>query len=837
MIRLGILAFLVVAAASSFELTAHSAPVARVPSGSTSAPVLGESVLVAPVRGRVLVRSPGASQFTELPGPLLIPVGSELDTTEGEVELTSALPGGATQSGSFRDGRFRVLQQVDAGGLTELDLTGGDFATVCSDAGAGRREPLYVIGEGGASVRRLWGSAKGKFRTRGRYSSTTVRGTIWLTDDRCGGTLTQVNEGSVAVSDFARDEEIELEAGESYLARLSGWGTVISVAIDPTAPGTVYLAAWDGQRGAFLFKTANAGASWSALGERFPYFSILVVDPSAPGTVYAGANAGGRQGVFKSADGGFTWRPMRKGMRSWSYITALVIVPQAPKTLYAGHIEGLYKTVDGGRHWFSVDRGLGDKGVHVTGLALDPRTGETVYAGTEVGVFKTTDGGQSWTQVLVSEDGVGVLAVDPRRPDTVYAGAGGDLLKSVDGGGSWSAIASGVRLSGLAFDSRSSETIYAPNVWWWDEHSSGGVLKTTDGGATWNLVGLGDLSVNVVTVDPKSPDTVYAGTADRGLYKSVDGGVSWQAANAGLAITPVTALAVAPSDPRTIYAGTIARQAPVLTSRDSGRSWAPAGAGIEGQPDALAVDPRSPLVVYAGNRYGVFKTTDGGLSWNRTANSGGMFNLILVIDPKTPDTVYAGSFYGVAKTTDGGRRWKSASRGLGRDPDVDALAIDPRSPRTLYAAVDGNAFKSKDGGEHWAEVGDDPFGPVLETLAIDPRSPGTLYAGGRVGGCCRYERAVFRSTDGGGHWKAWCTGLPKGRWASILALVVDPSRRGTVYVGASDGVYKSTKPGGRCRQLAKGYAVPELAIDPRGTTLYAALSEGTSRGVLILRLP
>jgi hypothetical protein len=184
-------------------------PVAQAP-----APTLGEAVVVAPAAGTVLVKEAGASGFTALRSGDAIPVGSLVDTRAGTVALTTALGGGATQTGRFRGALFQVRQAADGHGLTDLRLRGGDFGA-CSSAGtaraAARRKP---------PVRRLWGNDDGgKFRTHGRSSVATVRGTSWVTTDTCAGTRTSVTEGAVSVRDLRRHRTVLVRAGGSYLAR------------------------------------------------------------------------------------------------------------------------------------------------------------------------------------------------------------------------------------------------------------------------------------------------------------------------------------------------------------------------------------------------------------------------------------------------------------------------------------------------------------------------------------------------------------------------------------------------------------------------------------------
>ena len=174
-------------------------------------PTPGQSVNATPIAGEVLVKVAGTSQFVPLSQPALVPIGSEFDATKGRVELTAARAGGITDTSQFYDGTFQLVQPTPTA-LAELRLARGEFS-VCSLAAS-----YSSADKNRRKVRRLWGSGKGKFRTRGRYSSATVRGTIWKTEDRCDGTLTQVQEGSVTVRDFGRKRDFVVRAGKSYLA-------------------------------------------------------------------------------------------------------------------------------------------------------------------------------------------------------------------------------------------------------------------------------------------------------------------------------------------------------------------------------------------------------------------------------------------------------------------------------------------------------------------------------------------------------------------------------------------------------------------------------------------
>jgi hypothetical protein len=172
-------------------------------------PTPAQNVNATPIRGTVLVREPGTDRFVELTAADQLPVGTQIDTTNGTIQLTASRAGGVTDTTQFFDGLFTILQG-GAAALAELRLDGGDFTCLesASFSLAANRKP----------IRRLWGSGKGKYRTRGKYSSATVRGTRWKTEDRCDGTLSLVEEGVVDVRDFVRGADVTIRAGQSYLA-------------------------------------------------------------------------------------------------------------------------------------------------------------------------------------------------------------------------------------------------------------------------------------------------------------------------------------------------------------------------------------------------------------------------------------------------------------------------------------------------------------------------------------------------------------------------------------------------------------------------------------------
>ncbi len=201
-------------------------------------PIAGQTVVARVVSGKVFIRYPagkrqtpftGAIQaahiaqvqkgaqrgFVPLKGASTIPIGSTVDTEEGRIALTSAADlKGKAQTADFYNGTFTVLQRRAKAPVTELKLVGLSYRLSCGAVSARRAHAARS-----KKLAKLWGSGKGRFRTRGRFSAATVRGTKWLTVDRCDGTLTQVKTGRVAVFERASGRRIILRANRAYLAK------------------------------------------------------------------------------------------------------------------------------------------------------------------------------------------------------------------------------------------------------------------------------------------------------------------------------------------------------------------------------------------------------------------------------------------------------------------------------------------------------------------------------------------------------------------------------------------------------------------------------------------
>src|SRR6185369_8422050 len=420
---------------------------------------------------------------------------------------------------------------------------------------------------------------------------------------------------------------------------------------------------------AFLWASRpSLAAAWAPVGPPGGVVQALVVDPSDPRILYA-ASAGG--GLFKSVDGGASWKPANHGLSDFR-ITALAIDPQRPRTLYvaAGQlptVSGVFKSTDGGASWVPANQGLpspppfcGCGGLLSVHLLAVGRNGIVYASGS--GVSRSADRARNWGLVLGGFSvGVSALAIDPSDPRRVYAA------------------------------------------------STQGLYKSNDNGLSWKLVAIdgGPPQPQALVIDPRQPGTLYAGTA-AGVFKSSDGGVHWQEASAGLHRAGVLTFAVqgggAGSGPSVVFAGT---STGVFKSVDGGGEWTPVSNGLQGFAiGALAADPQSPGVLWAGaapgptEGPGLFKTVSGGGLW-RPANQGFFAAHVrsVAVDADHRLLFAAIEGRGVLRSLNGGVTWAEANQGLGHR-SVPALVFDSPS-QTLYAGTPDGVFKSTDRGASW----------------------------------------------------------------------------------------------------------------------------------------
>ena len=468
-----------------------------------------------------------------------------------------------------------------------------------------------------------------------------------------------------------------------------------------------------GTLGAGVLKSTDGGNTWqpSNTGLTIRLVRALAIDPSNANVLYAGTTAG----LFKSVDAGASWTS--SGLVD-ADIRALVIDPETSNTVYAGTDFGVFKSVNAGATWSPMSAGITMRDIRA--LAINPNNPQTLYAGAGGGlsggpgaVFKTTNGGELWANTGLAAPDVRAVAIDPEAGETVYVGGlSSNVLKTIDGGATWTASSTGLinaAVLSLSINPDTPSTVYAG--------TNDGVVKTIDAGATWAVVNtrLTNTFVFALALDRTTPTTLYAGMDQPEIFKTTDGAESWTLKNSGLtSFVSVQAVAIDGVTPSIIYAGLSGGG--VFKSTDSGESWSAANAGLTHPVvQALATDPATAGIIYAGTAGGVFKSVNGAAIWTKTPLAVNVS--AIAVDPVTTKILYTATpIAGVFKSEDAGESWSEINTGLPPGSTALALAIDPGTPTTVYVGIQGaGVFKSLDGGAHWSAVN-----TGLTNIAIQP---------------------------------------------------------------------------------------------------------------------
>ncbi len=452
--------------------------------------------------------------------------------------------------------------------------------------------------------------------------------------------------------------------------------------------------------------------TWTLSSRGLPnsaYIWAVLIDPGTPSTLYTLPMpiTGGYLPVYKSVDAGATWTAMNGG-RGFAWVLALD--PASPATLYAANPYGnVFVSTDGAANWSAVSAPT-LASIGLIAFGENPGGPSTVYAGSGSsgsGVFNSSDQGTNWSEIItgLSAANVSALAVDPAALATIYAGtsdtSGGGMFKSTDGGASWTPASKGLPNGPVLFGATSvivdpvtTTTLYAAG----NGVGGGicGVYKSIDGAGSWAAAnsGLSGQFVFALAIDPATSSTVYAGTYS-GVFKSTDGAATWNAVNTGLAVNGVTpqvsALAINPATPSTIYAKAVTSNLSVVLfkSVNGGASWSVIATGTTEYPPQgvdLAVDPHAPDTIYYMTSNGLNKSTDGGATWNTTTVPGAGYYYALALSPLAPTAIYVGTDQaGFYQSFDGGTTWSQFNPPLAV-PQVNALAFDPGGS-TVFAGT------------------------------------------------------------------------------------------------------------------------------------------------------
>lgn len=322
--------------------------------------------------------------------------------------------------------------------------------------------------------------------------------------------------------------------------------------------------------------------------------------------------------------------------------------------------------------------------------------------------------------------------------------------------------------------------------------------------------GNNDASGRVVSIapHPTDPNTVYIASASGGVWKTIDGGAIWFPLTDELAILNHGCVALDPANPDTVYVGTgeyttLSKGAGLFRSTDGGATWQQIAntAQVGTQCSGIIVDPTFPQRVHVAGRGGYHRTDDSGTTWN-TFLSGDVSSL--AINPLNPATLFAGVHgVGLFRSLDSGTTWTQLTNGLpGAGISRILIAVAPSNPNTVYTAIiDGSnlngLFQSTDGGNTWAIKPNTPNFPSPQAwydafIGVDPTNENTLYAGGVFPSYA--VAGVIKSTDAGNSW----TDITIDSFGGQLhpdqhTVAFGPS--GTLWIGNDGGVWKSNNGG------------------------------------------
>jgi photosystem II stability/assembly factor-like uncharacterized protein len=301
----------------------------------------------------------------------------------------------------------------------------------------------------------------------------------------------------------------------------------------------------------------------------------------------------------------------------------------------------------------------------------------------------------------------------------------------------------------------------------------------------------------VIQLHPKNPDIIYVATNDY-IYKTRDGGQTWTNLSKGMSHSRVISMAIDPAYPATVYAGT--KGDAVYKSHDGGQRWASMRAGLDDTTITSVVnqfvfDPADSQHIFLATTMGVFESKNGGEQWAKKME--GMKEVLMVVtlgmDPTKPSILYAGTSGGVYKSIDQAGHWEKVNNGLvppdmvktSRALNVTSIHVDPYEPETVYAATLTGLYKTADGGKGWNRIGGTLSDQMLMAMVLDRTRRGVLYLAGRDG--------VHRSEDGGTTWKTLNNGFATTNVRSIAQSATDPK---LFYAGTNgSGLYRSKDAG------------------------------------------
>ncbi|MBI2816757.1 MAG: hypothetical protein HYX72_07440 [Acidobacteria bacterium] len=611
-------------------------------------------------------------------------------------------------------------------------------------------------------------------------------------------------------------------------------GRVTSLAVDPTNPSFVYLAA----AGGGVWKSSNRGLGWVPLTDNLPSLAsgAVAVDPFS-GEVWYGTGELNfcrdcyyGAGVYRSPDGGATWNRVASDTFLSSATSLIVFDKQNQGTLFIGRSTALWKSSDGGQSFRTVLLGV------ITGFVLNPVDSNVAYAAvgnafgsSENGIYRTSDGGQTWTRLaggLPAQETIGriALAVDRNSPSTVYAliARSNDftlngLYRTRDGGNTWTNISSfppealmegpfAVGLFNLTVkvDPQNPAVIYA---------GASDLWKTSDGGNSWRNLLIAEGQHDVV-FDPSEPQTFYL-INNSGVWKSSDGGQRFASLNQTLAITQFQNVGLHPTNPN-LSVGATQDHGTILYG--GGFAW---DQGRLGDAGTAFYDSMSPQTLYTtGHYFDIFRSDDGGQTWPLLKQTIDPTDRVQFYPPLVVVPGQSVLYFGTQRvwtTGDRGDHWFPVSGDLtgGRSATISALAVSSSTPQVLYAGTsDGLVKVSNDNGRNWAPTAALP-NRFVTSIAIHPQLPQFAYVSVSGFG----SGHVFRTENSGVSWQDVSSNLPD---IPVNCVLIDTHSPDRVYLGTDIGVFVLA-PDGSWTPLNQG--LPNAIV--------LGLSQNSTTGLLV----
>ncbi|MBS1933876.1 MAG: glycoside hydrolase, partial [Bacteroidetes bacterium] len=530
--------------------------------------------------------------------------------------------------------------------------------------------------------------------------------------------------------------------------------------------------------------------------------------PQQPNVFYIGVNNGG---VWKTNDYGRTWKPIFDDQPTGS-IGDVAVAPSNPEVVYVASGEGIqrpdlstgdgiYKSMDAGKTWEHL--GLRD-GQQIGGLAIDPKNENRVFAAVlghpygankERGVYRTIDGGKTWQNVLYKDENTGAIqvAIDPNNSDIIYAdlwagrqgpwengawnGTQSGLFKSIDGGNTWKQLTKGLPTTeqglsriGFCVAASNSNRLYATVE---AKEGYGGIYRSDDGGESWQKLnsdarfwGRGD-DFAEVKADPKNADIVF--TADVVVWKSVNAGKTWDAFRGAPGGDDYHRLWINPNNPDIIL---IACDQGAIVTVNGGQTFS----SWYNQPTAqfyhVSTDNAFPYNVYGGQQESgsigiASRGNDGEITFREYHPVGVEEYGYVAADPLDPNIIYGGKITKYDKRTGQVQNIApdAVRSGKYRFVRTAPVLFSPIDPKTLYFA--GNVlFKTTNGGHSWETISPDL---TRETWDI-PESIG-----------------IYRTDE--------MKKMP--RRGVIYTVAPSPKNINTIWAGTDDGLIHVTHDGGK----------------------------------------